>query len=86
MNPFCQTEFANSWSDRGELCGRPAVIECEDCGQSYCAQCHLDCSHCGKSFCLQCYAHHTADLPTIFGGKCVESIVNTVDRATKRRA
>jgi hypothetical protein len=52
----CQIEYVASDSDIGELCGKPAVTRCADCGSSICSDCCVEC--CGESFCGQCYDYH----------------------------
>ena len=52
----CQIEYVSSDSDVGELCGKPAVTSCADCGAAICSDWSLDC--CGDSFCELCYDYH----------------------------
>jgi hypothetical protein len=54
----CQIEYVASESDIGELCGKPSVTKCADCGTSICSDCCVEC--CGDSFCGQCYDYHVA--------------------------
>ena len=44
----CESIFVDSDSDRGVLCGRTAIANCNDCGTAICDDCCVEC--CGQSF------------------------------------
>ena len=70
----CLIEFANGDSD-SIRCGKPAVVDCADCGMSICSDCETEC--CEESFCEHCYDYHVTY-------SCVRKPAQTDERHRRR--